>query len=370
MAQEFNVSVTVATLSTSLYVLGYAFGPILWSPLSELRGRRLPLNVGMFGFSVFNLAVAVSKDLQTLMISRFFSGLFGSCPLALVAAVYSDIYDSQQRGPAVTIFSCTVFMGPMLGPFIGGFIVTGADWRWTAYLSSIIGWLSFALILVCLRETYPSVVLVSKAAELRRRTKNWGIHAKQEEVEVDFHELMVKNFSRPFRLLFTEPAILLISIYMSFIYGLLYLFLTSYPIVFQGIHGMAPGPGGLPFFGMVVGLLMVTTYLIWIARSYNKRMAANGGTAVPEWRLPPVVLGGAVFAAGLFWFGWTGFTSRIHWIVPTLSGIFTGFGIMAIFVQSFNYIIDSYLMLYVSRTARALNSRIYFFNSALCFHNG
>jgi len=64
---------------------------------------------------------------------------------------------------------------------------------------------------------YPPVVLVGKARELRRRTKNWGIHAKQEEVEVDIRELLTKNFSRPLRLLFTEPIIFLVSFYMSFV---------------------------------------------------------------------------------------------------------------------------------------------------------
>jgi MFS transporter, DHA1 family, multidrug resistance protein len=237
----------------------------------------------MFGFSIFSLAVAVSKDLQTLLISRFFYDIFGSCPLAVVAAVYTDIFDNKQRGPAVIIFAATVFMGPILGPFIGGFIVTfHLGWRWTAYISSIMGWLSFGLVVLFMRESYPPVVLVAKAAELRRRTKNRGIHAKQEEVEVDIRELVTKNFSRPIRLLFTEPVILLITIYMSFIYGLLYHLLTAYPLVFQGVHGMSPGVGGLPFFGIVAGLFIVASYIIWSSVGYNKKLAANGGVPVPE----------------------------------------------------------------------------------------
>jgi DHA1 family multidrug resistance protein-like MFS transporter len=79
------------------------------------------------------------------------------------------------------------------------------------------GFLSFALLFFFMEETYPPVVLINKASELRRRTKNWGIHAKQEEIEVDFKELIVKNVSRPMRILFTEPIVLLITIYMSFI---------------------------------------------------------------------------------------------------------------------------------------------------------
>ena len=220
VAAHFHVSVEVATLSSSLYILGYAFGPIMWGPFSELEGRKLPILIGMFGFSIFQVAVAVAKDLQTVMIGRFFGGIFGSCPLSIVAAVFADMFDNKQRGPAIVIFSTMVFLGPMLAPFIGGFIVTSyLGWRWTSWIPGFMGFAALGLNVLFLQESYPPVVLVSKAAELRRRTKNWGIHAKQEEVEVDLRELVTKNFSRPIRLLISEPIVLLVSLYMSFIYG-------------------------------------------------------------------------------------------------------------------------------------------------------
>jgi DHA1 family multidrug resistance protein-like MFS transporter len=82
--------------------------------LSELYGRKLPLLIGSFGFSLFTVAVAVGKDLQTVLICRFFAGLFGACPLSVVAAVYADIFNNLQRGIAIGAFSATVFMGPMV----------------------------------------------------------------------------------------------------------------------------------------------------------------------------------------------------------------------------------------------------------------
>ncbi|ETI27276.1 hypothetical protein G647_09959 [Cladophialophora carrionii CBS 160.54] len=352
VAAHFGVSAEVATLSTSLYVLGYAFGPLIWGPFSELQGRKLPIMIAMFGFSVFCFGCAAAKDLQTVMICRFFTGFFGSCPLAVVAAVFADMFDNTQRGTAIVIFSSMVFMGPMLGPFIGGFInKSSLGWRWNLYLPGIMGSVAVILHTAFIHESYAPVVLVNKAAELRRRTKNWGIHAKQEEVEVDFRELVTKNFSRPIRLLISEPIILAITCYMSFIYGLLYCFLTAYPLVFQGVHHITPGVAGLPFFGMVCGIFIVAGYIIWDSKNYNKKLAANGGIPVPEWRLPPVMIGGVLFAAGLFWFGWTGYKESIHWIVPTLSGLFTGFGLLAIFICCFNYLIDSYLMFAASAIA-------------------
>jgi DHA1 family multidrug resistance protein-like MFS transporter len=75
IAKQYHVSTEVGLLGLSFYVLGFAFGPIFWAPLSELRGRRLPLVVSMFGFSIFQIAVAAAKDLQTILICRFWGGL-------------------------------------------------------------------------------------------------------------------------------------------------------------------------------------------------------------------------------------------------------------------------------------------------------
>ncbi|KAK4144048.1 major facilitator superfamily domain-containing protein [Dichotomopilus funicola] len=350
---EFGVSSEVSLLGVSLYVIGFATGPTLWAPLSELKGRRLPLVLSMFGFTIFNIANAVAKDLQTVLITRFFAGFFGACPLAVVAAVFSDMFDNRTRGIAITVFSMTVFTGPLLAPFIGGFIVTAPTlgWRWTSWIVTFMGALAFILDLFFLRETYPPTILVGKAAELRRRTLNWGIHAKQEEIEIDLRELVTKNFSRPMRLLFTEPIVFLLSLYMAFIYGLLYLFLTAYPFVFQGVYHMTPGVAGLTFLGMVTGQVIAGIVVLLQQPWYQRKLAANNGVPVPEWRLPSVIAGGVAFAGGLFWFGWSGYTGQVHWIVPTLSGLLTGFGLASIFLQALNYLVDAYLMFAASAIA-------------------
>jgi MFS transporter, DHA1 family, multidrug resistance protein len=74
VAAEFGVSSEVGLLGLSFYVLGFAIGPMFWAPLSELRGRRLPLVIGMFGFTIFQIGVAAGKDLQTVLICRFWGG--------------------------------------------------------------------------------------------------------------------------------------------------------------------------------------------------------------------------------------------------------------------------------------------------------
>ena len=109
----FGVSTEVSTLGTSLYVLGFALGPLLWAPFSELKGRKTPILISMFGYTVFQAAVATAENLQTIMICRFFGGCFASCPLTVVGAVFSDMFDNKTRGLAITVFSMTVFTGPV-----------------------------------------------------------------------------------------------------------------------------------------------------------------------------------------------------------------------------------------------------------------
>ncbi|KAK9327399.1 hypothetical protein V1520DRAFT_357987, partial [Lipomyces starkeyi] len=160
------------------------------------------------------------------------------------------------------------------------------------YISAFMGFLGFALVVVLYPETYAPAVLVSKAATLRRQTRNWGIHAKQVEV---------------------EPIVLLVTLYMSFTYGLMYALLGVYPIVFGEVHGMNLGVGGLPFIGLIIGEAISDIYILTLQTGYFKKLSANHRHLIPEWRLPPVVVGGAFFSAGMFWFGWTGFRSSIHW---------------------------------------------------------
>jgi MFS transporter, DHA1 family, multidrug resistance protein len=235
------------------------------------------------------------------MISRFFAGAFGAAPLTIVAAVFADMFNNEVRGVAVAMFSATIMGGPFMGPFIGGFITKSSiGWRWTAYIPAILGFATSILSFFFQEESYGPVILVNKASELRRLTRNWGIHAKQEEIEVDIQELLKKNLSRPLRILFTEPIVLLITIYMSFIYGILYLNLTAYGIVFGQIYGFSLGVSGLPYFALLVGVLIAFAGIILLNKGYVKKLKANNNIPVPEWRLPITMVGGVIFAAGTF----------------------------------------------------------------------
>lgn len=303
VTKEFGFGREVGALGTTLYVLGFSTGPVFWAPTSELYGRRWLLVLGFFGFSIFTIACATAKDTQTLMISRFFAGLFAASPVTLVPASLSDLFNNMHRGIAIASYTLAMFTGPYTAPFVAGYIAESyLGWRFVFYIPAFVSFFNTALLVLFARETYAPIVLVHKAALLRRQTLNWGVHARQEAIEVDFRALITKNLARPFRILFTEPIAFLVTVYMSFIYGLAYALLEAYPVVFQGVYGFQGGNAGLPFIGLIVGLALAATFVLSFQGSYVRKLQANNNVPVPEWRLPPCIVGGLAFSGGLFWY--------------------------------------------------------------------
>ncbi|GIC85370.1 MFS transporter [Aspergillus udagawae] len=339
----YGISREVCTLGISLYVFGFAFGPLFFGPFSEVKGRYMPLVISMFGFTIFSFATAVSKDLPSLFILRYFTGFFGSGPLTLAGASFADMFSPEQRGIAIVMFCLMVFIGPLVAPFVGGFTVMNSSlgWRWTAYIPGILGGAVLLLLVVFLEETYQPVILARKADRLRRETGNWSLHAKHDELRLDARTILTEYLALPLKMLVLDPIVTCMCVFASFVYGLLYLFLTAYPIIFQRIHGMNPGVGGLPYLGVIVGQLLGAVAIAatqpWILR----KLEQTGGVMMPEWRLPVAIPGAVAFSAGLFWLGWSGYKQSIHWIVPTLSGLLTGFGLLTMFLPSLAYLVEA-----------------------------
>ena len=95
-------------------------------------GRRKPLIGACFVFTCFMVAAATAKDFQMLLLSRFFAGVFVSCPLAVVGGAFSHLLGNETRGIAIAFFSALVFIGPFISPIVGAFITQSyLGCRWT-----------------------------------------------------------------------------------------------------------------------------------------------------------------------------------------------------------------------------------------------
>lgn len=300
---EFGIGNEVFTLGVSLFVLGFALGPLLWAPLSELFGRQILYALTYGALTALNAGAAGSKNIQTLIILRFLAGAFGSSPLTGAVGVIADIFAAKDRGPAMSLFAAAPFLGPVLGPVIGGFIGETIGWRWIEGVMAIFTGVLWVVGMIAIPETYAPVLQRRRAQKLSKMTgKVYKSRGDIDRGQPTFRQVFRTSLLRPWVLLFCEPIVLLLSIYMAIIYGTLYMLLDAFPIVYQQNRGWSPGLGGLAFLGIAIGSFAAIAYSLWDNKRYSRMSDKHQGFAPPEARLPCVMLGGILVPLGFFWF--------------------------------------------------------------------
>lgn len=314
----------------------------MWAPLSEMFGRQILYFVTYCGLTAFNAGATGSKNSWTMIILRFFAGAFGSSPLTNAGGVIADMFPAAERGLAISLFASAPFLGPVIGPIIGGFLGMTEGWKWVMGLLAIFSGAVWIVGSLLVPETYAPVLLRRRAERLSKITgKVYRSKLDIDQGRSSLMEAFKVSLSRPWLLLFMEPIVFLLSLYMAIIYGTLYMLFEGYPIVFELHRGWNQGVGSLPFLGIMVGMLMAVAYSLYDNGRYVKVSQKHNGFAPAEARLPPSMIASVALPVGLFWFAWTNYPS-IHWISCVLAGAPFGFGMVLVFLSIFNYLIDSY----------------------------
>jgi multidrug resistance protein len=350
LTQEFRRDSTIITLGVSLFVLGFAIGPLLWAPLSELYGRQIVFLISYGGFAAFNAGSAGSNNIESLLLCRLFAGIFGSSPFTNAGGVIADVFSASERGLAMAIFALCPSLGPTIGPLVGGFLGMNEGWRWVLGLMAILSGFAWIAISVSVPETYAPVILRARAKELSKRTgKVYKTSVDIEAGEITVGQAFRTAIARPFQLLFLEPIVVILSLYMAIVYGTLYLLFGAFPIVFQGHRGWSEGISGLAFMGVGLGMMVGIPFFGYLNKAYSK--AAEGGKQPdPEMRLPPAMIGAFAIPIGMFWFAWTN-GSEVHWMAPIAAGVPFGFGMLLVFLSVTNYLVDAYTIFAASALA-------------------
>lgn len=279
----------LATFVVSIYVLGFAFGPLVFAPMSEIVGRSPVYHICNFLFVLFTILSAVSVNMGMLVAFRFLSGFAGvGVSLAYLSFVrsirqrsdgdsgYHDRQWQHRRSSCSrTARSCNgdVVSRPALrsyrgtynciretftwslntdprcqGPIAGGFLVQGAGWRWVFWLIALavcldhsfskVFWLTRfqagIITIFCvffLKETHADIILAKKAIRLRKETGNPEWHVKSSSKPVSTKHLIIQRFVQPLRILLCSSVASLMCIYVAVLYGLLYILFTTFTFV-------------------------------------------------------------------------------------------------------------------------------------------
>ncbi|KAI4209543.1 MAG: hypothetical protein LQ351_007534 [Letrouitia transgressa] len=341
MTEFKSTNIELASFVVSIYILGYAFGPLVIAPMSELYGRLWVYHVCNLGFIIFTVACAVASDINMLTAFRFFEGLFGSAPVTIGGGSIADMIVQEKRGKVMSIWVMGPLLGPIIGPVAGGYLSEAKGWRWVFWVIAIAAGAISLVALFLLRETYPPVLLKRKAKKLRQETGNNNLRAKFTS-DLPPGELFRLAIVRPLKMLCLSPIVLALSTFMAVVYGYLYLLFTTITEVFEQNYGFSSGAVGLTYLGIGVGNVAGLFIFGMASDRIVKRLTKNGEMK-PEYRLPPMIPGAFVIPIGLFIYGWTA-ENHVHWIVPIIGTGLVGIGLLATFMPIQSYLVDAYTL--------------------------
>lgn len=343
MSREFHITNSVESqLMLSIFVLAYSVGPLFLGPLSEIYGRVLVLQLSNLFFLAWNIGCGFAQSSGQMLAFRFLSGLGGSAPLAIGGGLLSDCFSAEQRGRAISIYSLAPLFGPAIGPIAGGFVTQNTTWRWTFHATSIFTAVVQCFGILFLQETYAPKLLKRKADRLRKETGNNALHTEYETPDKTLFNILKTALIRPFRLLGTQPIIQVLAIYMAYLYGMMYLVLSTFPGLWNNRYHESIGIGGLNYISLGLGFFLGTQICAPISdRIYRKLKKRNNNVGKPEFRAPLMLPGSILVPVGLFWYGWTA-QAHTHWILPNIGAAMFSAGMIIEFQCIQTYIVDAY----------------------------
>ncbi|MEU7054420.1 MFS transporter, partial [Streptomyces eurythermus] len=163
MARDYKEhSLTKVSMPVSIFLLGYAVGPLFLSPLSEIYGRHVVLVAANASFCAWLLACALAPSLNTLIFFRFMCGIGGSACQTIGGGVIADMFPLEQRGRAMSIWAMGPMFGPSIAPLIGGYTTETIGWKWTNWISFIPATIAVLLMSIFSRETNAIVLMQRK----------------------------------------------------------------------------------------------------------------------------------------------------------------------------------------------------------------
>lgn len=325
---------------------------MLWSPMSEIpQVGRNPVYLGTLAvFVVFQVPTALATNFGMLLAFRFLTGFFGSPILATGGASLGDMYPPKKRAYAMSVWGLFAVCGPTLGPVVSGFAVMygpieggfTAPWTWPIWELMWLSAFCFVFLFFFFPETSANNLLVRRARRLRKLTGDDRIKSEPELMSESMtgKEIVMMSLVRPFTLNFTEPMVFLLNLYIALIYGLLYIWFESFPIVFVEMYGFTLGTEGLAFLGILIGaVITIPPFFLYLRYNLEPQFDENGNIT-PEKRLYTCCVGAFCIPICLFWFGWS--AGNTHWIVPIIGSAWFSIGAFLLFNSILNYLPDAY----------------------------
>ena len=302
----YGISVDQTNWTIAIPALGLAVGPLVWSSLADIYGRRIIFIIGTVIALASTIGAAYAPTFTGYMAARFFQG-FGVSPAATVGlAIINDIFFEYQRGQKVGLWVLAIDMGLLVGPLVGGFIGL-VSMRWIQHLTAILFGVILLAELVFLPETlYPRNQMLTRLPYADGATGPTDIEKTTRRPSVADEVDLPRTTKLPFVNVKPVPGMRHPKPWDSLVrFALTFKYWTIFAVAFIYCFGWywwilcvatmipyaypqyAPKIQGLLFLGLIVGTLISEIFMsgslsdLIVARLAKK----NGGVRVAEMRL-------------------------------------------------------------------------------------
>ncbi|KAG2039238.1 major facilitator superfamily domain-containing protein [Suillus americanus] len=351
MMKDLNCTQLQATLGLSLYAIGFGIVPLVSTSFSEECGRRpvyIMSSALLFLAEVMN---ALAPNIQTVVVSRALQGIFGACGASLIGGSIADIWQPHERGLPMSLFAFASLFSFGLGSAFGGLISASPHlgWRWVQWVHAMFtGAFALGVILV-MSETRSSIILAHIAMDTRKTTGDPRYRSSAEIDKPSMSSLIKTSCTRPLYLLLTEPIVQSVSLWVGFVWGVVYCLLESVTAEFQSVYNFSVRDTGFVLLCqrkvIILHTCSASDLLPQQCRRHHRFFGEHvSGNLVPgqEARLYMPCIAAVVLPVSMFIYAWTA-SPNIPWIVPLIGLTAFMSGVFVIYQVSFLYLADWYV---------------------------
>lgn len=154
MQEEYAISTSIVQLTLTMTMLGMSIGQIFAGPISDMKGRKIPLLLGMLVFMAVSVVCALATNIWVFLAARFIQGFAGACGIVISRAIARDMCKGAELTKFFSILMMVNGLAPILAPVLGGQILAFGSWRHVFVVLAVIG-LVMAGATVIFKESLP-----------------------------------------------------------------------------------------------------------------------------------------------------------------------------------------------------------------------
>jgi len=288
MATALHTTTARISLSLASYFAGLAAGQLIYGPLLDRFGRKLPLYAGLILFVVASLACLLSRNVEWLVGWRFVQAVGGCAAGVAAMAMVRDFFPARETAKIISLLILVISASPLLAPSIGVFVAVHLGWQWVFIVLAAFVLLMLAVTAFVLPQGHEP----DRSVEMRPLP-------------------ILRNYAAVLK----DPQFITYALAGSFAFSGLLVYVASSPIVFMEVFHVSTQQFGAIFAGLSVGFIGANQVNIFLLKKYSSEQIFRGALLV-ECPMALLLLVGTHYG----WFGlWS--TLGLLFIVLSMLGL-------------------------------------------------